>query len=125
MEWSEFVFSWIYVGEVLAKLTVFSFREYWSDFSNRFDFFTTWLLLGTSILEVVAKSSLATYANMLRLLRLLRVVKQLKTLPAVQRMADIVPKLVSYSTDILTLLAVVVYFFTALSLQVLGGLVWF
>mmetsp|Transcript_44385 Transcript_44385/g.105122 ORF Transcript_44385/g.105122 Transcript_44385/m.105122 type:complete len:766 (-) Transcript_44385:51-2348(-) len=124
MDWSEFTFSFIYLGEVCCKLAVMSFGTYWSANANKFDLFTTLLLLSTSILEKVAGSSLSTYANMLRLLRLLRVVKQLKKQKQVQFMIMIVYNLVSQAKDILTLLLVVTFFFTALSIQVYGGLMY-
>mmetsp|Transcript_16241 Transcript_16241/g.37424 ORF Transcript_16241/g.37424 Transcript_16241/m.37424 type:complete len:765 (-) Transcript_16241:55-2349(-) len=124
MDWSEFTFSFIYLGEVGCKLAVMSFGTYWSANANKFDLFTTILLAFTSILEKVAGSSLSTYANMLRLLRLLRVFKQLKKQRQVQFMIMIVYNLVAQAKDILTLLSVVMFFFTALSIQVYGGLMY-
>merc|ERR1719265_1594379 len=116
----DLVFSLSYAGEVFAKLSVWSFAEYWSNTANQFDFWTTWLLLSTCLLQGV----LARYANLLRLLRLLRVLKQLKTLKSVQFMIATITQLVITSKDILTLLGVVVFFFTALGVQLWGGLLY-
>merc|ERR1712183_887369 len=62
--------------------------------------------------------------NILRQMRLLRVVKQLKRFPAVTLMVETVYRLVLASTEILTLLGVVVFFFTTLSVQLWGGMIW-
>lgn len=121
MDLMELIFSFVYLGELGVKLCVISFEEYWSFVSNKFDFFTTWLLLGTSIAERLFASGISTYANMLRLLRLLRVVKNLKNLETVQFMIDTVSKLVLSAKDMLTLLGVVVFFFTMASVQAFGG----
>lgn len=116
----DIVFSLAYAGEVFANLSVWSFEEYWSETANQFDFWTTWLLLSTTLL----KGELSRYANLLRLLRLLRVLKQLKTLKSVQFMIRTIQQLVVMSKDILTFLGVVVFFFTSLGVQCFGGLLY-
>mmetsp|Transcript_16618 Transcript_16618/g.35085 ORF Transcript_16618/g.35085 Transcript_16618/m.35085 type:complete len:740 (+) Transcript_16618:202-2421(+) len=121
-DWLELIFSFVYLGEMAVKLSVISFSEYWSQASNQFDFWTTWLLLFTSIVEQIFAGHLSTYANMLRLLRLLRVVKNLKKIDSVQFMVDIVLKLLLASTDMMAFLGVVVFFFTMLSVQAFGGI---
>ncbi|CAE7255441.1 HET-E1, partial [Symbiodinium pilosum] len=55
------------------------------------------------------------YANILRLLRLIRVVKQLKQFPRVQFMVRTVSRMVNAAGDILQLLGVLLFFFSALS----------
>eukprot|EP00929_Paragymnodinium_shiwhaense_P023455 TRINITY_DN14675_c0_g1_i1.p1 TRINITY_DN14675_c0_g1~~TRINITY_DN14675_c0_g1_i1.p1 ORF type:complete len:924 (-),score=174.45 TRINITY_DN14675_c0_g1_i1:288-3059(-) len=126
----ELYFSFIYVGEVFLKLTVYSFRHYWSPRANQFDFFTTWLLLGSSLVDKLATQSgdvaleVKRYANVLRLLRLLRVLKQLKNLPAFALMLETVIRLVSASKDILSLFGVVIFFFTLWSVQLWGGVLY-
>jgi len=121
----ELVFALLYVSELCLKLTIWSWGEYWSNFSNKFDFFTTWLLLASSaldeLLEGSASGDVKRYMNILRLLRLLRVMKQLRRFPAVTLMVETVYRLVLASKDILTLLGVVVFFFTTLSVQLWGG----
>jgi len=118
----ENTFSMLYVFEVSSKLLVKSAGEYFSFTSNKFDFFTTWLLLGTSLMQEEGGAELSRYANVLRLLRLLRVLKQLKGMPSVQFMMTTVSKLTLASVDIFTLLGVVVFLFTTLSVQMFGGL---
>merc|ERR1712048_232606 len=124
----ELLFAFVYVGEVALKLSVHSWGEYMSLRSNQFDFFTTWLLLASSIadelMEGNASAEVKRYMNILRLLRLLRVMKQLRRFPAVTLMVETVYRLVLASTDILTLLGVVVFFFTTLSVQLWGGLLY-
>jgi len=127
----ELVFSMLYVGEVALRLCVYSWAEYWSYRSNQFDFFTTWALLASSVVETVVESSptsaganIKRYMNILRLLRLLRVIKQLKQLKVVQFMVDTIMKLVSASKEVLIPLGVIVFFFTTLSVQLWGGLLY-
>lgn len=122
----ELIFSFIYLTECGLKLCVWSWAEYRATMANTFDFVTTWLLLGSSVLEEVAGSagSLKRYMNVLRLLRLVRVIKQLKNIPRVIFMVSTITRLVTEAKDILTLLLVVVYFFTMLSVQLFGGLLY-
>jgi hypothetical protein len=122
----ELIFSFIYLTECGLKLCVWSWEEYHSLIANTFDFITTWLLLGSSVLEEVAGSagSLKRYMNVLRLLRLVRVIKQLKKIPQVIFMVSTITRLVTEAKDILTLLLVVMYFFTMLSVQLFGGLLY-
>jgi len=120
-EFMELVFSFMYLGEVACKLSVVSWGEYWSQTSNKFDFLSTWLLLGTSLFEMLYSGNLSTYANMLRLLRLLRVVKNLKKLKKVQFLVKTITELLKTAKEMVTLLGVVVFFFTMLSVQIAGG----
>jgi len=121
MDRLELIFSLVYVAECSLKLCVWSWEQYISLRSNQFDFFTTYLLLTTGIMQEMQIAALSRYANILRLLRLLRVLKQLKNLPAVQFMVECILRLVLASRDILTMLGVVVYFFTTLGVQIWGG----
>merc|ERR1719230_1016146 len=128
MENLELTFSFIYVMEVGLMLSVYSFGQYWSLRSNQFDFCTTWLLLGSSVLDEVASSSSGSnvkrYMNILRLLRLLRVIKQLKRLEEVQFMVTTISTLVTASQDILSLLCILLFFFASMSVQLWGGLLY-
>jgi two pore calcium channel protein len=142
----ELIFSFIYIFECGTKLCCWSWAEYTSDRSNTFDFCTTWLLLGSSVLEEIEDAyggndsgsgpqgldslrghsvkGLKRYMNILRLLRLLRMVKTLKKWKKVQFMVATMITLVKASVDILILLWVVIFFFTTLSVQLWGGLLY-
>jgi len=124
----ELVFSFVYLGEVMVKVSVNTFDAYWLSFANRFDFFTTFLLLFSSLLpylpNAVMPFDISHYANILRLLRLLRVVKQLKSMRSVQFLASTVTKMVSAAGNILLLLGCVVFFFTTLSVNLFGGVLY-
>jgi hypothetical protein len=130
LESLELYFSLAYVMEFVLKMTVFSWAQYWANRSNQFDFFTTWLLLGSSMADELAAeggsmaSEIKRYANVLRLLRLLRIMKQLKRFPAVTLMVETIIRLVYASKDILSLLGVVMFFFTTLAVQLWGGLMY-
>ncbi|CAJ1452288.1 unnamed protein product [Effrenium voratum] len=124
----ELVFSFIYLGEVAVKVTVRSWDVYWLSGANRFDFFTTILLLFTSLLPYLPNSvmpfDLQHYANILRLLRLLRVLKQLKSMRSVQFLASAVTKMVWAAGNILLMLGCVVFFFTTLGVNLFGGVLY-
>lgn len=158
MEWTEplildyidLVFSFLYLGEVLMKLAVKSWAEYWSSGANQFDFFTTWLLLATSVLPLVTggggaapvkpggptarpgagpvlkapKSPLSKYANILRLLRLIRILKQLKDYENVQFMMVTISRIMSEAGDVLALMGTFFYFFSNLAVNLFGGLLY-
>jgi len=103
-------------------------KTYWSDNSNKFDFYTTWLLFGAWSLRFVhireLQQDLMRYANILRLLRLLRVAKKLKKNKEVKFMVSTVIKMLEGATDILTLLGVTLYFFTTIAVNFFGGLLY-
>jgi len=121
-------FTIIYVFEVAVKLSVKSWRTYWSDKSNQFDFYTTWLLFLAWTLQFVhiqeLQRDLMRYANIIRLLRLLRVAKKLQKNRKVQFMVSTIVKMLEGAADILTLLGVCLYFFATFSVNFFGGLLY-
>lgn len=120
-DYLELLFSFVYLGEVAIKLAVISFEEYWSLGSNRFDLFSTILLLAASVAERLFSGNISTYANIFRLLRLFRVIKNLKKIPSVHFMVTTITKLLEAAKDMVTLLGVIMFFFTMLSVQLSGG----
>merc|ERR1719326_279440 len=64
------------------------------------------------------------YANILRLLRLLRVVKKLKKIKKFQFMVSTVVRMAEAAGDILAVLSVCLFFFTTLSVNFFGGLIY-
>mmetsp|Transcript_47869 Transcript_47869/g.115041 ORF Transcript_47869/g.115041 Transcript_47869/m.115041 type:complete len:821 (+) Transcript_47869:135-2597(+) len=128
MKIADLLFTAVYACEVLLKLSVKSFGEYWSMPANQFDFFSTGLLLGTTVLKhlpiLALQKDLSHYANILRLLRLVRVVKKLKQYPSFQFMVSTISSMVEAAGDILSLLGVVLFFFATVSVNCFGGLVY-
>jgi len=124
----EAVFGLAYVVEFFVCILCMSWAEYISASSRIFDFFTTWLLFGVSAAFYLpfadVRSSLMHYANILRLLRLIRVVKSLKRLPKVAFMFTCVTTLLASATEILFLLTLILYLYSAFSLQQFGGLLY-
>jgi two pore calcium channel protein len=126
----EFVFSIIYVLEMVAKLTVISWAQYWALSANKFDFWTTIILLLNSVLSVFPwvdkflHFDFSKYANLLRVLRLLRVLKTVKRLEEVKFLAATIIKIVNLSRDIMTLLSVIIFIFSQVSVQLFGGLLY-
>jgi two pore calcium channel protein len=128
MENLELTFSLVYVAEVALHLVVISWEEYISLRSNQFDFVVTWLLLGSSIFDEMMSSGfggdLKRYINILRCLRLLRVLKQVLKIREVQTMVEAVSTIVSASKDIISLLVVFLLFYSALGVQMWGGILY-
>jgi two pore calcium channel protein len=126
-----FFFTFVYVVEVFLKLAVMSWATYCSTFQNKFDFFTTWLLFGTTMLKHFSsflpddlRDDLAKYANVFRLLRLIRVIKNLKNYKNVQFMVKTISQMLEAAGDILMFLMVCLYFFTTASVNFFGGLLY-
>jgi two pore calcium channel protein len=128
MDYIDIAFSFVYLGEVCVKLAVKSWGEYWSDGGNRFDFFTTWLLLSTSLVKYLpfdaVKTDLSHYANILRLLRLIRILKQLKRYPQVQFMLKTVSRIIAEASEVLALMGTFFFFFCTLAVNLFGGLLY-
>ncbi|CAK0808833.1 unnamed protein product [Prorocentrum cordatum] len=127
MENLELTFSLVYVVEVALHLVVISWDEYISFRSNQFDFFVTWLLLCSSIFDETSSGfggDPKRYINILRCLRLLRVVKQVLKIKEVQTMVEAVSTIVTASKEILSLLCVFILFYSALGVQMWGGLLY-
>lgn len=128
LDYIEIIFSFLYVGEVSVKLAVKSWGEYTASFANQFDFFTTWLLLCTSVLKYLPisslKANLSRYANILRLLRLLRILKQLKRLTQVQFMIKVISRIVMCAGEVLELMGTFFFLFCNLAVNLFGGLLY-
>lgn len=125
----ELWFSAVYISELLLKLSVISWAHFWSMGSNQFDFFTTIILCANTALS--ASQTLdnlfhvdSRYANMLRVLRLLRVLKTVKRLEEVRFLTATIMRIVQLSREIMTLLAVIIFIFSQISVQMFGGLLY-
>eukprot|EP00928_Gymnodinium_smaydae_P090654 TRINITY_DN7441_c0_g2_i3.p1 TRINITY_DN7441_c0_g2~~TRINITY_DN7441_c0_g2_i3.p1 ORF type:complete len:616 (-),score=172.10 TRINITY_DN7441_c0_g2_i3:1522-3177(-) len=78
----ETFFSVIYVVDVILRLMVMSFGEYWSHGENRFDFVVSWVLffagIGSLCPQVTGfNSDVVRYLNILRFVRLLKLLKEI------------------------------------------------
>lgn len=119
------LFTCAYVVEVLLKLSVKSFEEYWVSLSNRFDFATTWLLFGAMLLAMCGGShALHHYSNLLRLLRLLRVVRELKNLKSFRFMANAVVRMFCAARIAVCAEGIVLFAFAELCTNCLGGAIY-
>jgi len=123
-----FIFTWIYVGEVGVKLSVKSWGHYWTEPANKFDFWTTWILVVSSLLKYLPfasfQANLHHYANILRLLRLLRVAKKLKNNPSFSFMVKTIVKMLTAAKTVMMLLGVVLFLFSTFSVNFFGGLLF-
>jgi len=144
LDFVEYAFGGVYLSECVIKITVHGWGRYLAKFSNKFDLFTTVLLLSTQVLDdallpalqgsgsedadssssgnsSMSNLNLSTYANLLRLFRLVRLIKQFKNLATVQFMVDCVVRLTIRAKEMITLLLVALMTFTMLSVQLWGG----
>ena len=121
----ELSFAFMYLGKCLMKVSVKTFRAYWSVFGNRFDFFATWVLLLTSVPPYLPftsnVSNLAQYANMLRLFRLFRVLKELEWGPTIQVMCKAVSRIVISGQNLLLLMGLFLFFVYEACVSFFGG----
>jgi len=117
---AEFMFSIIYLADVALKLSVISFRSYWSTSGSRFDFCTSVLLF------VAACSSncglihrkLVRYINIIRMLKL---VMLLQKIPQFEFMFSCIVSIVLVCKEILVVLCLVCIFFGEIGVQAFGG----
>mmetsp|Transcript_52617 Transcript_52617/g.139752 ORF Transcript_52617/g.139752 Transcript_52617/m.139752 type:complete len:1775 (-) Transcript_52617:582-5906(-) len=124
----ETIFGLLYVVEFMILMMCMSWAEYTSSTSRIFDCFTTWLLFCVSMLYYVPFANLERglmhYANILRLLRLIRVLKSAQRVPKVAFMFNCVSTILSSATDILTLLIIILYFYSSIGVQHFGGVLY-
>jgi hypothetical protein len=90
------IFTIAYVLDIVVKLLVDSTGTVFAKFSNRFDLYTTVLLLAAELMS----TNFAAYANVFRILRLLRVVRVFKV-GEVQKVTQTVWCMISASHDLL------------------------
>lgn len=74
-EWSDNLFTLLFLAEVIVKIGTYGWKEYWKDGWNRFDFILTMIAL-PSLLNPFVEMDLAT--NVLLSLRALRIFKSFR-----------------------------------------------
>lgn len=123
--WIECAFSIIYVMEMILKILVCGIRKYWNDMGNRFDFYVTWLLLFASI--YVLWPYVDNDQDIIRLfilLRCLRLFSLLADVPRFRRLVRVFSVLIPASVPLFTFLFLSLYIFSALGVELFGGLIY-
>lgn len=121
----ELAFSLVYIAEAFLKIAAMSWRRYWSETGNRYDFCVMLALLAGAIYILVPFSDnnpeVIRYLVCLRCLRLLAL---LADIPRFRDLVRIFAILLPASVPLLSLFFLSLYFFSALGVQLFGGLIY-
>lgn len=121
----ELGFSVVYIAEAFLKIAAMSWRRYWSQYGNRYDFVVMLALLGGAMYILVPFSDnnpqVIRYLVCLRCLRLLAL---LADIPRFRDLVRIFAILLPASVPLLSLFFLSLYFFSALGVQLFGGLIY-
>jgi len=124
-------FASVYVVDVVIKLMVQSFHQYWAKRENKFDLVTSLVLFVCGMFSLLPRAALAQtqdgfasedalrYFNMLRMVRILMLISHV---PQCKTMALAIFRLVLVSLDICLLLVLSIAFYAAAGQQLFGGL---
>ncbi|CAM6101096.1 unnamed protein product [Calypogeia fissa] len=125
----ELSFGWIYLVELVLKVLVYGFNNYWRSGANRFDFFITWIIvIGETLafalpdgLPFLNNSEWIRYLLIARLLRLVRVLMQFERFRVkLTTFLNLIPNLLRYLGIIFFLLCI----YCSVGVQTFGGLVY-
>jgi len=118
-------FSMIYLVEVVLKLSVSSFQNYWFHGENRFDFVVSVLLFTFGIYGLNPSWNFlglpADTVKYLNILRILRMWKLLSHFQRWQRLVQCIVALASISFDMVMLLAISMTAYSQFGMHLLGG----
>ncbi|XP_057461389.1 two pore calcium channel protein 1A-like [Actinidia eriantha] len=124
----EFIFGWLYVVEMVLKIYVYGFENYWRDGQNRFDFIITLVIVIGETATFVSPNGVPFLSNgewirylilarMLRLIRLLMHVQRYRAFVAT--FLTLIPSLMPYLGTIFCVMCI----YCSLGLQIFGGIV--
>ena len=96
------IFSWLFVGEMIIKITALGMKEYVRDYFNLFDAFVVVLnVLDNVLLYSIGNTIGGGGIIVLRSIRLLRIIKLVRSWSSLrillQKIMDALPKLASFS----------------------------
>lgn len=121
----EFGFSFIYIFELILRLSCISFNEYWDDNSNKFDFAATMTLFVIGVLwadpDIYISDQTLRYFTILRLLRLLRLLASMDTFGFI---CQCIWRMLLASKEAIGLLFACMYVYSALGVMIFGGLIY-
>merc|ERR1712136_532360 len=115
-------FSLIYVPEVLIKLSIWSFREYWAQTDCKFDFITTIVLAASGIMLCIPQMKITQdVLRYLNVMRILRVLKAFSNIELFQRLSATIYRMVCNSGDVIAMNFMVLYLWSVIGVQLFGG----
>lgn len=125
----EHAIGWLYVFEMLLKISVFGFNTYWRSGQNRFDFFVTVITLVAELLLLLIPGGVPFIDNQewIRYLLIARLLRLSRLLLAIQRYKVILSsffRLIPGLTPLISLLFLTLCLFNSLALQLYGGILY-
>eukprot|EP00246_Nothoceros_aenigmaticus_P009161 TRINITY_DN244_c0_g1_i5.p1 TRINITY_DN244_c0_g1~~TRINITY_DN244_c0_g1_i5.p1 ORF type:complete len:306 (-),score=48.62 TRINITY_DN244_c0_g1_i5:112-996(-) len=123
---SGFTTGWLYVIEMLLKVSVYGFTTYWRDYQNRFDFVVTVVV---AVAETLTLFDLPVFSNLewIRYLLIARLLRLTRLLMLSERYRVVVAtflKLIPSLSPYLGVIFCVMGVYCSLGLQIFGGLVY-
>jgi len=111
--------------EIITRLSVISWAEFWDDASNKFDFFATVVLFIVGVLwaipQVYISPDVLRYFTILRLLRLIRL---LASLEKFQFIANCISRMFAASADAIGLIFGICVAYAYAGTMLFGGLIY-
>jgi two pore calcium channel protein len=124
----EFALGWLYVVEMLLKVAVYGFQNYWRSLQNRFDFIITVTVVVAETLTYTLPNKINLFQNeewirYLLIARLLRLTRLLVLMERYQVMVTTFLKLIPSLMPYLGITFCLMCFFCSLGVQLFGGVV--
>ena len=112
-EWSDNLFTLLFLAEVIVKIATYGWKGYWKDGWNRFDFILTMVAL-PSLLNPFVEMELAT--NVLLSLRMLRIFKSFRLFKFIPHIDSLLKgvKMAARASLIVIIAFVVIVFVTSI-----------
>jgi two pore calcium channel protein len=127
-QYIEFALGWLYVVEMLLKVVVYGFHNYWRSAQNRFDFIITVTVVIAETLTNTLPSKINLFENeewirYLLIARLLRLTRLLVLMERYQVMVTTFLKLIPSLMPYLGITFCLMCFFCTLGVQLFGGII--
>lgn len=120
----ETVFTVIYVMEALSKVAVQGWKRYLDSPRNVFDFSITLMaVLSSAIVYYPNEFSDSRLIRMILTARVLRLIRLLSALQPFQLIGRISAEILPAASSVITVLFLSLYFFSALGMQLYGGMI--
>lgn len=124
----EFALGWLYVVEMLLKVAVYGFHNYWRSAQNRFDFVITVTVVVAETLTSTLPNKISFFQNeewirYLLIARLLRLTRLLVLMERYQVMVTTFLKLIPSLMPYLGITFCLMCFFCTLGVQLFGGVI--
>lgn len=121
----EFSFCLVYLAESFLKVSAMSWKSYWSNLGNRFDFVVNLLLtIGCAYVILPVGDNSPELIRYLVCLRCLRLLALLSDIPRFTELVRIFSLLLPASIPLLSLFFISLYVFSVAGVQLFGGIIY-